>query len=419
MSLDNHHIAPSSANWIKKYFSLVDQEIINTNSFLSLNSNEELFSLVICRSGLVFGTADKLIFGNHLNLDAYTAEESLKLLFFESLLLVHLNYEKKLVPAKFIDEIDQFYGTFKKDFWRINLNLKKDNKLSRVESIINERIKVKSNVLESNFWLNSFSNVLGIVDIILFDEFKQKKIQKIEESYDIYSYKLIRGLILASKFDNNIEKSEQKIIDRFLSSANLSQMYETDLITFLRKESLSREDYKISFENKELSKIAFILSMFITEGTHNMSSVEKEQLLELGNSFGLNESEMSECAISCRSYLYNRNQSGDQATGNNIVNGYKDFSSKWIRILGRNKEKFINELKESKELISLIKKSTKQDLTKEEKEKIKTQFLDLLKAMPSVGIFLLPGGAILLPIILKIVPDLLPSAFKENQTHEN
>jgi hypothetical protein len=41
--------------------------------------------------------------------------------------------------------------------------------------------------------------------------------------------------------------------------------------------------------------------------------------------------------------------------------------------------------------------------------------MDVLKSVPSIGIFLLPGGAILLPLILKIVPDLMPSAFKENE----
>jgi hypothetical protein len=45
---------------------------------------------------------------------------------------------------------------------------------------------------------------------------------------------------------------------------------------------------------------------------------------------------------------------------------------------------------------------------------VKSQFKDILKSMPSLAIFMLPGGALLLPIILKLVPDLLPSAFKEN-----
>jgi hypothetical protein len=32
---------------------------------------------------------------------------------------------------------------------------------------------------------------------------------------------------------------------------------------------------------------------------------------------------------------------------------------------------------------------------------------------------LLPGGAILLPIVIKLFPDLLPSAFKENIIDDN
>ena len=44
--------------------------------------------------------------------------------------------------------------------------------------------------------------------------------------------------------------------------------------------------------------------------------------------------------------------------------------------------------------------------------------MDILKSVPSIGIFLLPGGALLLPLILKIVPDLLPSSFKENQVDQ-
>jgi len=73
------------------------------------------------------------------------------------------------------------------------------------------------------------------------------------------------------------------------------------------------------------------------------------------------------------------------------------------------------EIKESKQLILLVKKSAATDLTKEEKEIVKTQFKDLAKSVPSLAIFMLPGGALLLPLILKIVPDLIPSAFVDNK----
>jgi hypothetical protein len=55
------------------------------------------------------------------------------------------------------------------------------------------------------------------------------------------------------------------------------------------------------------------------------------------------------------------------------------------------------------------------ELTKEEKELVKTQFKDIVKSMPSLAIFMLPGGAFLLPLILKIIPDLVPSAFRDNE----
>jgi hypothetical protein len=66
-------------------------------------------------------------------------------------------------------------------------------------------------------------------------------------------------------------------------------------------------------------------------------------------------------------------------------------------------------------LVALIKKSMKEPLNDAEKAKVKSQFIDIARTIPSLAIFLLPGGAFLLPFILKIVPDLIPSAFRDNE----
>jgi hypothetical protein len=94
---------------------------------------------------------------------------------------------------------------------------------------------------------------------------------------------------------------------------------------------------------------------------------------------------------------------------------YGSLSKRWVKILGRNKDKLVAELNQSKELVALIRKSTKTELTKEEKEAVKTQFLDIVKSMPSLAIFMLPGGSVLLPIILRVIPDMMPSAFRDNE----
>ncbi|MEY3411353.1 MAG: hypothetical protein RIQ70_39, partial [Bacteroidota bacterium] len=67
------------------------------------------------------------------------------------------------------------------------------------------------------------------------------------------------------------------------------------------------------------------------------------------------------------------------------------------------------------ELMMLLGKSTQRDLTKEEKDQVKSQLMDIMKSMPSLAIFLIPGGSLLLPIFLKIIPGLMPSAFRDNE----
>ncbi len=83
-------------------------------------------------------------------------------------------------------------------------------------------------------------------------------------------------------------------------------------------------------------------------------------------------------------------------------------------LLHKNKIRLIQELHQSKEAMHLIRKSTHSNLTNEEKEKIKIQLLDICKAIPTLAVFLLPGGALLLPLLIKLIPDILPSAFKED-----
>ena len=83
-------------------------------------------------------------------------------------------------------------------------------------------------------------------------------------------------------------------------------------------------------------------------------------------------------------------------------------------LLHKNKKRLIKELHQSKELVILLKKATHKKLSEEEKEKIKAQLLDILKGIPAFAVFMLPGGALLLPLLIKLIPDILPSSFRED-----
>lgn len=73
----------------------------------------------------------------------------------------------------------------------------------------------------------------------------------------------------------------------------------------------------------------------------------------------------------------------------------------------------VTEIRETGELGTLLGKAAAgQRLSAEEKRKIRTQLADLAKAVPALAIFAAPGGALLLPILVKLLPfNLLPSAW--------
>ena len=88
------------------------------------------------------------------------------------------------------------------------------------------------------------------------------------------------------------------------------------------------------------------------------------------------------------------------------------------KLLNRNAKRLQRELNESKEVMRLITKSTVKDLTAEEQKQLQDQLLDIFKTIPSLAIFMLPGGALLLPLVVKFIPKLLPSAFDDNRIEE-
>jgi hypothetical protein len=83
-------------------------------------------------------------------------------------------------------------------------------------------------------------------------------------------------------------------------------------------------------------------------------------------------------------------------------------------LIQRNKKRLAKEISESKELMVLLAHSTQRDLDKDEKKKVKKQLLDICKTVPSLTIFMIPGGSLLLPLLVKFIPQLLPSSFNEN-----
>ena len=81
-----------------------------------------------------------------------------------------------------------------------------------------------------------------------------------------------------------------------------------------------------------------------------------------------------------------------------------------------NKDRILQEIRETGELSLLLMKAGRGERwTSEEREKVVSQLLDICKTIPTLAIFALPGGGILLPVLIKILPfGILPSAFDDD-----
>jgi len=150
--------------------------------------------------------------------------------------------------------------------------------------------------------------------------------------------------------------------------------------------------------------------------------IDSEEYLflnQLGKDLALDESDIDK-SIKDINTFYSINQDKIALLGSkNLVKNFYDNSSKLVsKLIKRNSKRLLKELSESKDLMVLLTKSTTRELTEEEQKKMKTQLLDLIKSVPSLAIFMLPGGAILLPLFVKFIPKLLPTAFDDNRIEE-
>src|SRR5690606_4159155 len=84
-------------------------------------------------------------------------------------------------------------------------------------------------------------------------------------------------------------------------------------------------------------------------------------------------------------------------------------------LINRNKKALTTELLNNKVLMQLLIKTTHSPLTKKEKLQLKNQLVELGKTIPAFTIFLVPGGSLLLPILIKLLPEILPNSFNENK----
>ncbi|MFA7274995.1 MAG: LETM1 domain-containing protein [Crocinitomicaceae bacterium] len=415
-------IAPGSKGWLNKYLELLAKNHFNLDIPMptGFNKKEQVhFSLL--RTGVSFGVPVELLFAKGLDESKWTKTEKLKLLLFESLLFVYRqeNQDKPFEKKEFKLSLLRFYQGHSSPIISKVLGLFIAETFDeRLENILASRLNVKYRLTEGKFWVNYLSNAFVYLDVILYRQFLKNKQDTLSQYSELADNALI-AISVAAFSDQVIAEKEKAMFKIFLDSASLNDKQKSKAKERFKKGAQLTDFTQIVHENWLFRR--FLIDIFALTVLVNQESIpeENESFLELCAFLKVPKKEVNYAVTMIENFVLRNSEKEDLLSGaSSYEKLYGNLSKRWIKILARNKDKLAMELKESKDLVFLITKSAKEDLSKEEKDLVKTQFKDIARSIPALAIFLLPGGAILLPIILKILPDLIPSAFRDNRLED-
>lgn len=388
---------PSASGWIKKLLL----ELKKNQILSSVNVKDLYFDLRGC--GFIYGSNQAVVNDYVLNSDL-TKEEYAKV---NLLISLYTAYNSATVSQEFVESVINFYlaiNEHKTSFFDDILNKKKSNNF--LERIIHKRTQLDDNVLTKNF--NYFiTNALLFVDVLAYIEY------------------LRRGQI-SEEYIKNLEATIETIVVDVLNSKKYKTKYDKSLIKLLESSlryqntSAISYDQAIDLTNSQLEAYYLLdVACMASWGDQKIDIKEQSFLEQLGKDLKISPKKIEQ-SLNSVEYFYTINKDNIALLSTkNVVKSFYDNSSKMVtKLISRNSKRLLNELRESKELMVLLSKSTIKDLTVEEQKKVQDQLLDIFKSIPSLAIFMLPGGALLLPLVIKFIPKLLPSAFDDNRVEE-
>lgn len=394
---------PSASGWISKFGSLSNEYSESYSDFDSLYDDL-----------LVNG----FIYGIHLSVPAFietehelSEDEVAKINLLSALYYAYRFDKGKSDFEEFVEIVFNYYNTLdlgKISFLNKILTGKKTD--SQLEKLIDSRIYLNGNIFNRAFG-NSLTNSLLFIDVLLFRAYLSNK-----ES-------LIRHAQLLEYVTVNIAYQALNSKETSKSDLKLAQLLASSL-TYVDVEKANFENSYLdilenNFTSCERKYLLDIACLTVWED-HSLDYKESEFIYELGKDLKHDKNYIKKALKNIQNFFEKNHEKIPYLKDTNLASKFYDGMTKNVsKIILRNSKRLKKELSESKELVLLLTKSTTKELNEEERKKIQSQLIDIFKSIPSLAIFILPGGAVLLPIFIKLIPKLLPSAFDDNRIEEN
>lgn len=396
---------PSAPDWILKFLNLFDRK-----ELVGRFKNEEDFYNALKTAGFIYGISGSLLPTNYLHSLKLTKEELTKVNLFHSLLYQFFQHNPEATDQEAVLNILAFYRQLEKGktgfFHKFAIS---HSPYYSLENILSARLQ-EGNVLLKKNTLSLLTYALLFLDVLAYKHWLREP-GTIKEVYKQLEEGVLNYCFFTLKSKQNKSKYDKLLISLYeTSSGYVLDKTPDGSATFLEKTKyLNQAD---AYEKK------YILDMCCLTiwEDFKMDESEYHYLLQIIDILALPEKELETSLLELRTFSENYKAKIVLFEYSNPVKHFYKQSSSTVKLLIiRNKDRLLRELEESGELVVLLGHSTIRDLSAEEKTKVKDQLLDICKTIPSLTIFLLPGGSVLMPLLVKFIPKLLPSAFQENR----
>lgn len=394
-------INPSAFGWIDKFFleqNPSEQKVIDNSTKFYENTRE---------TGFLVGYTTHFVTLKPIDTNNYSNEEFSKIALLNTLFGIYQLVEKNNKQNLFIEKCCLFYNELHhKNFGFLTKILPEDSLSVKLEKIIGSRVQTNNNLISKNF-SHILTNALLFIDVLAFKKYLLD--DKIPDKYLKRTEEIIINIVTISL--NRKEKKskyDDLLLKLFESSVRYSKFNKIESVTI---ENIDFSNFDDDFEKFYLIDMAG-MAMWNDE---KIESKEEDFMFQLASKLNISAEFVVKSIHDMNLFLTTNKNQIPYFKFSNPVKHFYDYTTKNVQtLIIRNKSRLQLELSQSKELMKLLVQSTKRELNPDEKKKVRNQILDICKTIPSLTIFLVPGGSLLLPILIKFIPQLLPSAFNEN-----
>ncbi|MBA4320528.1 MAG: hypothetical protein C0412_19185 [Flavobacterium sp.] len=399
-------INPSAVGWIDKFF------LKQKPSLLPVALQPSIFYKKVRETGFIYGHIVTFDTATPIVTKGWVENEISKVALLNTLHGIYALTTNENKPEKFIAKAVAFYNEMNPQGFNLFKKVLPDSSPSlNLEKIIDSRVQTNIDIISKNF-SHIVTNALLFIDVLAFRQYlihgaiPEKYLKKIEET-------IVSIVSLALKTKSNKSKYDDLLIKLFESSVRYSKFSKVNIKNL--------EDLKLDYFTNELEQNYLIDMAGMALWSDGI--IEKNEayfLHKLAELMLVPDDFVTESIEKTNEFINKyKNEIPYFKYSNPVKHFYDQTTQTVVKLITRNKNRLVKEIIQSKELMLLLAYSTRRDLDEKEKKKVRKQLLDICKTVPSLAIFLLPGGSLLLPIFIKFIPTLLPSAFNENLDHDD